>query len=102
MKNACVSFLVSMKYYLYILQCQNGALYTGITTDLERRYQEHVTGSAKCKYTRSFPPEAIAASWELADKTLALKAEAKIKKMPREKKLVLIANPLLISKIIQT
>ena len=49
------------KHYVYILECNNGALYTGYTTDIERRYQEHVEGSPKCKYTRSFGVKRLAA-----------------------------------------
>jgi len=37
-----------MPYYVYILECKNDRYYTGYTTDLERRYQEHVEGSPKC------------------------------------------------------
>lgn len=81
------------RYYIYMIECRNGHFYTGYTTDLERRYQEHVRGTAKCKYTRSFPPKRLAASWEInADLSTALKLERAIKKLPRQQKLVLISN----------
>ena len=79
-----------MAYYVYILECSNGAYYTGYTTDLERRYQEHQEGSAKCKYTRSFPPVGLAASWEVEDVSQALKLEKQIKNLNRLKKHELI------------
>ncbi|ODN43555.1 GIY-YIG nuclease family protein [Piscirickettsia litoralis] len=81
-------------YYIYILECSNGALYTGYTTNLERRYQEHMQGSSKCKYTRAFPPKCLAACWQI-NGTLSntLKIEALIKKLKRPKKLNLINSP---------
>ena len=74
-------------YFIYILECSNGAYYTGYTTDIERRYQEHLNGSLKCKYTRSFPPKRIAACWEIeGDLSAALKIEKRIKLLSREDK----------------
>lgn len=83
-----------MSYFIYILECSNGTYYTGYTTDIERRYQEHVSGSSKCKYTRSFPPKRIAACWEIIseDSSLARKIESEIKSTNRQEKLKLIQN----------
>ncbi|MCB1828044.1 MAG: GIY-YIG nuclease family protein [Coxiellaceae bacterium] len=82
-----------MTYFVYILECTNGAYYTGYTTDMERRYQEHLAGTAKCKYTRSFPPVRIAAYWEVeGDLSEALKLEREIKALSREEKQRLIEN----------
>lgn len=80
-------------YFVYILLCDNGAYYTGYTTDLERRYQEHLAGNAKCKFTRSFKPLSIAASWEMANKSDALKWESSIKRLNKEEKKQLINSP---------
>lgn len=81
-------------YFVYILNCENGTFYTGYTTDLERRYQEHVAGSAKCKYTRSFKPLSIAQSWKIpGDKALAMKCERLIKNMSKLEKQQLILSP---------
>ncbi|PHQ78199.1 MAG: hypothetical protein COB66_09385 [Coxiella sp. (in: Bacteria)] len=81
-------------YYLYMLECSNGALYTGYTTDLKRRYAEHQAGSPKCKFTRAFPPRRIAASWcfpcDLSD---VLRLEAAVKALTKQEKLQLIADP---------
>ena len=74
-------------YFVYILECSNGNYYTGYTTDLERRYQEHLQGSAKCKYTRSFPPRRIAAHWRIdTDLSGILKIEAAIKRLSKIEK----------------
>lgn len=76
-----------MAYYIYILECSNGAFYTGITTDLNRRYQEHLDGTNKCKYTRSFPPTRIAACWKTdANRAKALKIEQYIKRLSKLEK----------------
>ena len=75
-----------MQYFVYILECSNNSFYTGYTTDLERRYEEHCEGSAKCKFTRSFPPKKLAASWVLNDLSTALKVEMKIKSLSKHKK----------------
>lgn len=79
-------------YFVYILLCENNSYYTGYTDNLERRYQKHCEGVAS-KYTRSFKPIKISASWELSNKSSAMKAEAYIKKLSRAKKESLIANP---------
>lgn len=79
-------------FFVYILKCENDSYYTGYTDNLERRYQKHCEGVAS-KYTRSFKPLAIAASWEVSDKSSAMKAEAHIKKLSRAEKESLIAHP---------
>lgn len=79
-----------MAHYVYLLECVNGSFYTGYTTDLERRYREHQQGSAKCRYTRSFPPKKIAACWEFATQREALAIEREIKALSRKEKQALI------------
>jgi putative endonuclease len=79
-------------YWVYILHCQNDSYYTGYTTDVERRYQDHLSG--KCKYTRSFKPLAIAQAWKVTgSKSAAMKIENYIKKLNRVGKLQLILKP---------
>lgn len=91
-----------MKYYLYILECSNGAYYTGYTTDIERRYREHCEGSAKCKYTRSFPPKRIAACWEIeGELSDLLKLEKSIKKLRPKTKQLLCDEKVLLSALFQ-
>ena len=83
-----------MDYWVYILLCENGAYYTGYTTDLARRYEEHVTGTDKCKYTRSFKPVKIAEAWQIPEsKNVAMQVEKFIKRMTKKQKVALIAEP---------
>lgn len=81
-------------YWVYILLCDNHSYYTGYTNDITRRYQSHVTGTGKCKYTRSFKPIGIAQCWEVVgDKAMAMKIERFIKKLTRIEKENLIKKP---------
>lgn len=82
-------------YWVYILLCDNNTYYTGYTNDLDKRYQSHVDGTGKCKYTRSFKPKCIAQSWQInGDKAQAMKIERQIKKLSRLEKEKLIADPI--------
>lgn len=76
-------------YFVYILRCGDGSLYTGITTDLERRLRQHNQGTG-AKYTRSHRPVSLQYQEGPMEKPEALRREMEIKKMPREKKLALI------------
>jgi putative endonuclease len=78
-------------YYVYILQCADGSVYTGITTDVARRLQEHKDGTAS-NYTRSHGAVKILYTEKCANRSAASKREAEIKKMSREEKLALIKN----------
>jgi len=77
-------------YYLYILECADKSLYTGIATDLARRLEEHNNSSLGAKYTRGRRPVKLVYSKKFRNRSLASKAEAKIKKLSREEKLALI------------
>ena len=89
------------QYFVYILRCQNGSLYTGYTTDLASRYAAHLAG--KCKYTRSFKPVEIASSWIIhGDKADAMRVERYIKSLPRWEKDRLLSSPGLLSNQFQT
>lgn len=78
-------------YYVYILSCGDGSLYTGITTDPERRLKEHQSGKG-AKYTRSHLPVTLVYREKQPDKSSALRRELEIKALPREKKQKLIEN----------
>ena len=78
-----------MSYYLYILQCTNGSLYTGITNNLERRFNEHLSGRG-CKYTSAFKAEKLRYFEIFKTRSEAAKREAQIKGWTRTKKLALI------------
>ncbi len=72
-------------WILYLLECENGSYYAGITTDLERRFAEHVFGIG-ARYTRSNPPLRVVAIREFPDRSSASRAEAALKKLPRAAK----------------
>lgn len=80
-------------YFVYMLRCRGDVYYTGLTTDIARRYRLHASGKG-AKFTRSHPPEAIAAAWHCGEKTAAAKVEYAIKKhLTRAEKEALIAAP---------
>lgn len=76
-------------WYVYILQCADGTLYTGITTDVNRRLNEHNSGKG-AKYTRTRLPVMIVAVSEAGSRSEASKEEYRIKQLTREQKLKLI------------
>ena len=78
-----------MPYFLYILECYDKALYTGITTNIERRFAEHKRGKGG-HYTSSNKPTKVLYTEEYPTRSEALKREAQIKRWPRAKKLALI------------
>lgn len=81
--------LENMPYYVYILECTNKTLYTGITNNLERRLKEHQTGRGG-HYTSYNPGIRIRYFEEYPTRSLAAKREAQIKRWSRTKKLALI------------
>ena len=83
-----------MKWYLYILECQDEALYVGITENLKRRFKEHQEGKGG-HYTKYCKPQKIIYFEECASKTLAEKREKQIKRWSRVKKLALINKDLI-------
>ena len=76
-------------WHVYILECADGSLYTGVTTDLSRRLKMHAGGTAS-KYTRARLPVALRWSARALSRSAALKREAAIKKLSREEKMRLI------------
>lgn len=77
--------------WVYVLRCADDTLYTGWTVDLERRLARHGEGTAS-RYTRSRLPVELVASWEVADRSEAMREEARIKSLTRPEKLALIAS----------
>ncbi len=75
--------------FVYLLRCSDGSLYTGWTTDVQRRLAAHSAGTAS-RYTRSRRPVEIAAVLPVADRSAALREEARIKRLPRAAKQRLI------------
>ncbi len=77
-------------YYLYILRCLDGTLYTGITLDVERRVAEHNSPDLGAKYTRSRRPVRLLYSQGYADRAEASQEEYKVKQLSRAQKLALV------------
>lgn len=77
------------KYVVYILLCADGTLYTGITTDVTRRFQEHQAGTAS-NYTRAHGAKAIVYTETCANRGSALKREYAIKQLSRSEKQALL------------
>ena len=79
------------RWYLYILRCRGDVLYTGITTDVEKRFQQHQCGKG-AKFTRGRGPLELVYREECGDHSAALKREIEIKAMTRKQKNALIEN----------
>ena len=77
--------------FVYLLRCSDDSLYCGWTTDVERRLAAHAAGTAS-RYTRSRRPVELVATIPVADRSAALKEEARIKRLPRAAKLELISQ----------
>lgn len=73
------------KWYLYIIRCRDGSLYTGITTDVERRFAEHRANKG-AKYLRGRGPLKLVFKKQIGKKEMALKIERLIKKLPKLQK----------------
>ena len=85
-----------MEYFVYILKCKDGTLYTGITTDVKRRLGEHngkdATKKLGAKYTKARRPVKLVFEDRFKNRSEALKEESRIKKLKREDKLKLIKS----------
>jgi len=79
-------------YYVYMVECADSTLYTGITTDLQRRLEEHNTSAKGARYTRSRRPVKLVYHEEYSDRSSASKREYEIKKMNKKLKCKLIKN----------
>ena len=77
---------MAASWFLYLLECKNGAYYAGITNDVEARFATHISGKG-ARYTRANPPVKILATKSYADRSTASIAEAQLKSLPRSKKL---------------
>ncbi|MFB2654567.1 GIY-YIG nuclease family protein [Shewanella seohaensis] len=80
-------------WYLYLIRCANGHLYTGITTDVARRFNEHQSSSPKAaKYLRGKGPLTLMYQEQVGTRSDALKREIAVKKLSRAQKLALIES----------
>ncbi len=82
----------NQSWYIYILRCKDQTLYTGITTDLERRLQEHNFTDKGAKYTRCRRPVELVYSEKATSRVTAASREYQIKRLNRKEKEQLIKN----------
>jgi putative endonuclease len=80
-----------MAWFLYLLECSDGSIYTGIATDVQARFDKHASGEG-ARYTRSRKPVRVLASFELADRSGASKAEYWVKRLTAVDKRALAAG----------
>ncbi len=79
-----------MSYFVYILECNDGSLYTGITKNISKRLDEHNSSPKGAKYTKARRPVKLVYEEPSLDRSTASKREYEIKKLTRSKKLQLI------------
>ena len=88
-------------YYIYMVRCADDSIYTGIAADLSRRLRQHVEKApAAAKYTRSRCVTALECAWTAEDRSAASRLESGIKRLTREKKLQLIADPAALAQLL--
>lgn len=81
--------MTEKKWFVYILRCGDGSLYTGITDDVQRRLEMHRSGKG-AKYTRGRGPLELVHQEERESKSQALHREVEIKSMTRQQKMALL------------
>jgi putative endonuclease len=75
----------SRTWFLYLIECEDGSIYTGITVDVQARYTAHAGGKG-ARYMRSHPPRRLLAIVEYPDRSSASKAECEMKRLPAVEK----------------
>jgi putative endonuclease len=70
-------------YSIYLLECRDGSLYTGIATDVQRRLKEHLDSPRGAKFLRGRAPLRLLYQREIGDRGLATRIEARVKRLPR-------------------
>lgn len=88
---ASLSAIRMSSWFVYLLECCDGSIYTGIATDVDRRYALHVAGKG-ARYTRARPPQRLLARFEFADRSSASKAEYAIKRLTAAQKWTICAD----------
>jgi putative endonuclease len=79
-------------WFVYLIECSNGCIYTGISTDVERRYATHVSGRG-ARYTRANPPVRLLLAMLVGDRAEAGRAEYRIRRLSPAAKRALAADP---------
>jgi putative endonuclease len=79
-------------YYVYVVRCADRALYTGITTDVQRRVAEHNRSARGARYTRARRPVKLVYTKKYRTRSTASKAEARMKALPRKEKMKMVGS----------
>ena len=74
-----------MSWFLYVIECEDGSLYTGIAIDPQARFAAHLAGKG-ARYTRSHPPRRLLMTLPFPDRSSASRAEHQLKKLPPQEK----------------
>ena len=89
-------------YYTYMIRCADNSIYTGITTDIERRSKEHIEQNGDgAKYTKSHKPIEVSAAWSSQNRSLASTLEYRIKRLSKVQKERLISEPCCLGEILK-
>ena len=90
------------EWSVYIIRCSDRSLYTGMTTDVQRRFGEHLSGDrTAAKYTKSFSSMELAYEILIGNRSLAARIEYQIKRLPKQKKEFIISRRLNRDELIQ-
>ena len=93
MNVALIATTENNAWWVYILRCRNGALYTGVSTDVQRRVGEHADqGRRSARFTRAFAPVELVYTCRIGSKSRAYRVEYRIKRLSRGKKAALVAE----------
>lgn len=84
--------MATSQWLVYMIQANDGSLYTGITTDMARRWQQHCDGKGGARFFRGRRPKQLVYLEEAEDRSTASKREAAIKKLARPAKLALLGS----------
>ena len=85
-----------MGWFVYLLECRGGSIYTGICIDVAARYAQHATGKG-ARYTRAHPPVRLLATIACSDRSAASKAEYQIKRLSAKAKRELVESRVWVS-----
>jgi putative endonuclease len=90
---------ITLEWYVYMVRCRDGSLYTGIATDIDRRFAEHRSGKG-AKYLRGRSPLKLAFKVKIGKRALALKIERLIKGLPKSEKERIVAEGIDVSRVL--
>jgi len=88
------------QWFLYMVRCRDGKLYTGIATNVDRRFAEHQSGKG-AKYLRGRAPLKLAFKKRIGSRSLALKVERLIKRLPKNKKERVVATGIVLDQVLK-